>query len=120
MLLEGLSYDAGDVKELLALKAFRENRKIEYLKVMVQAHASVYAGQIVAAAMAQSGNSPDIGMVNKPLELLKEMLMPELAEEGAAKAERAKKLLEEELAKGSFQVEAMVFDKGKKKRKRNE
>jgi len=61
------------------------------------------------------------GQFNKTSDMLKmvrNVLIPELAEDVGKKAARVKELMEKELSRGPLKVQALDYGKGKKKRRK--
>ena len=93
------------------MNAHRRNQQIEYYKTLAVVQASIYSGNMAAAAAAGDTSSVSVDNVNKALEQLRELLIPELVEDRKQREEKAKKIMDQELSKGSFKVTARTFDK---------
>lgn len=87
-----------------------------YLNTIAIIQAVVYAGQTSAAAAAGSDQSPSTDGLNKTISALQDLLLPGDDTEKKERAERAKRIMEEEINKGPFKVEGMVYNKSKRKR----
>ena len=105
----------GSFKESLAIRTFREERQVEYLKLLAVVQAIGYTGNLVASVVAGSENPPNPDKLNDLLGSIRGILMPELAEEKDDKAKQVKELMAKELNAGPFKVESMVFDNKREK-----
>lgn len=72
------------------------------------------AGSRVAAAVG-GGEAPGSSDLQELLSSFKAALLPEFVEEQEKRAEKIRKIVEEEAKVGSFQVQAMTYEKRKKK-----
>ena len=100
------------------MNAYRRNQKIEYYKTLALVQATVYSGNVVAAAQSEDSSPVSVDGINKVMDELKELMIPELAEDKKKKAERAKKIMDDELSKGAFKVTARTFDKKPQRKKK--
>lgn len=101
---------------MLAIRALREEKRASLLQTNIIVQAINFAADKISATVAQSDQSPSPDSLNKALEELQDLFFPDQSSEREERAQRAKKIMEEELKKGSFKVEGMVYNSPKRKR----
>lgn len=85
----------------------------EYVKTLTIVKAIEYAAGVIATA--GSGEPPSTDGVNGLLGELKDLLLPEMAEDREDKAKKVKRIMEHEMAQGPFKVESMAHEGRNKK-----
>jgi hypothetical protein len=117
MLSRGLRYEPGSMEDTFARIGLETERRVEYIKTLAIVNAIISVGNHVVAAITQSpGDAKGGDSVTKTLEALKEMLLPEDKERTESKAQRARRVLEEEATKGPIKFRTMDYGKPKKGR----
>jgi len=100
----------------LALRAFRRDGVIKLTQTMAIVKSILYAASHLGSVMAQSDQSASPDDLNDTLSALQDLLLPGTENAKEAQAERAMRMMEEEIKKGPFKVEGMVYNKNKRTR----
>jgi hypothetical protein len=98
------------LEESLAFRAIKQKNLIEYMKVHTIVQTIGYAADVIATVSAGE-QPPGPDKVNKLLESLKVMLLPETREELEHKSQKVKTLMEQAQNAGPFKVQAVVKTK---------
>lgn len=117
MMARGLRYEPGSMEDTFARIGLETERRVEYIKTLAIVNAIIGVGNHIVAALSQSpGDSKGGESITKTLEVLKSLLLPEDKERTEDKAKRARRLLEQEAAKGPIKFRTMDYGKPKKGR----
>ena len=103
----------GSVRESFAIRAHKRSQEAEFLKFRAIIEAIIYAANGIA------GSDPSSDTLESLISSVKNILLPDLAEEKEDKATKVKELMKAELERGPFKVEAMDFGKGRSKKGMN-
>ena len=105
-----MDLEVGSLEETLAFRALKKKNLIEYIEVSAIVHTIGYAANVIASAVGgEQAPSPD--SINKMLENLKTMLLPETKEELKEQTRKVRELMEQEQQRGPFKVQAVVKTK---------
>jgi hypothetical protein len=89
---------------------------ITYVQTTTIVNAIMHAMNVISSVVAKADSIPGPDGLNDSLSNLLNLLLPDVNDEKDRDAERAKALMQEEIAKGPFKVEGMSYNKPKRKR----
>lgn len=115
MLARGLKYEDGSLEDTFARMAIERERKAAFLTTLAVVNAIIESGNRVVAAVSQSASPQGGDTLQKTLDALRTLLLPAEAEKADRQAQKAKRLLEEEVLKGPLKIRPMS-----RPRKRNQ
>lgn len=95
--------------------AINRRAEVEFAKTMVIVNAIISGCNSVSAAVAQSPEGSSSDALNKSLDALKSVLLPQWAEENEQRAGEAKKKLMEEMNRGPLKIQVMTNTKKKRR-----
>jgi len=111
------SHTFGSFEEALAISAVQRRQKIQFLTTLAIINAIIQVGGNVAAAVS-GGNAPGTEQLQKTVDTLKKLMLPELEEDLTKRVEEVKKIMSQEADRGPFKVRPLDYDKGIKNRVR--
>lgn len=95
------------------MRAFRNQQITNWMQLQAMIQCITFVGESITMAVANKpGPSPD--KLNELLANLRGLIFPDLAEEKEERAKKVMKIMEEEIGKGPFKVEGMVYTKPKR------
>lgn len=97
------------------IAAINRRAEAEYLKVMVIVNAIITGCNSVVAAVSKSPEGSSSDALNKSLDGLKSVLLPQWAEENEQRAGEARKKLMAEMNRGPLKIQVMSNSKKKKR-----
>ena len=96
LIAKGFNLPINSVEEAIHLRVQQRERVIEFTKTLLIVNTIISAANSIASALAEDSSSPSNDNIKDMIESLRGLLLPEYAEDKEKKAERARKLLEEE------------------------
>jgi hypothetical protein len=117
MRLLGIDHPIGSFEETLAIMAINRKKEVQFLTTLLTVNAIMHVGNSIQAAVSGgSGQSKGVEGIQKMVDSLRAMLVPEDTIESESKVQRALRILEQETAKGPLSVRPMVENKKTKGR----
>ncbi len=107
----------GSFEESLVIQAINRKSQIQFLTTLLTVNAIIHVGNNIQSALS-GGSSPSNGADNlqKMVESLRTMLVPEDTFDKESKVQKALRILEQETSKGPLTVRPMVENKKTKGR----
>lgn len=117
LIARGLHYEPGSLNDIFSRSAIETERRTELAKTMVIVNAIIGMGNHISAAVSGAGTSgkKTLDGLNKSLDILRELLVPEIVENTGKEAERAKALLKKEIEAGPISFRPVGQSKKSKK-----
>lgn len=114
----GLDLPIGSFDETLVIQAINRKNQVQFLTTLLTVNAIIHVGNSIQAALSGGSSQSDKGADNlqKMVDSLKSMLVPEDSLETESKVQKALRILEEETSKGALTVRPMVENKKTKGR----
>jgi hypothetical protein len=114
----GLDLPIGSFDETLVIQAINRKSQIQFLTTLLTVNAIIHVGNSIQTALSGGSSQSNKGADNlqKMVDSLKSMLVPEDSLETESKVQKALRILEEETAKGPLKVRPMVENKKTKGR----
>jgi len=121
----GLDLPIGSFDETLVIQAINRKNQVQFLTTLLTVNAIIHVGNSIQSALSGGSSQSNKGAENlqKMVDSLKSMLVPEDTLETESKVQKALRILEEETSKGPLTVRPMVENKktkGKFTRRRSE
>lgn len=112
MAMLGLNYPIGSFEENLAVLAINRKKQVQFLTTLLTVNAIIHVGNCIQSALS-GGSAPSKGAENlqKMIDALKSVLVPDDTTETESRIQRAMRILDEETAKGPLTVRPMAENK---------
>lgn len=112
MAILGIDYPIGSFEETLAVLAINRKKQVHFLTTLVTVNAIIHVGNCIQTAISGgSSQSKGVEGLQKMIDTLKSMLVPDDTLDTESKVQRALRILQEETAKGPLTVRPMAEDK---------
>jgi hypothetical protein len=106
LISRGVRLEYGSLEESLAINAIHQKAELEYLKIMAVVNAIIGVGNQISSSITKSDYTGN-DKLNKVLDTLKEVLLPQYKEEQSRKAAKAKDLLSKEVSGGPIRIKVV-------------
>jgi len=116
LIYRGHSIPINSTEEAIHIRILRRQKSIEFTKNLLMVNTIISSSNNVAASMSEESSSPSNDNIKDMIECLRGLLMPEYAEDKDEKAQKARKILEEEEKKVYTvikQAKSTVAEKGR-------
>lgn len=116
LLARGVKYEVGSTDSTFARIGIERERQVKYTQTIAIVNAIMTMGTAVVSAITQTPNQSSGDKLKKVLDHLRDLLLPELAEQREKDADRVKELLHREVEQGPIKVTPMTRKKSRRKK----
>lgn len=104
-------HEPGSLKDLCSRIGMERERLARYSETLAIVNAIISVGNALVATISHTPAQQSVKKGKDVMELLKELLLPQVAENNERDAEKVKARLKAELDKGPFKVRSMAYSK---------